>query len=832
MNDIRVDDIPAPPPPPPPPNGAAAAPLLPGSNAEMPPPTGESGAAAVAGNDPGAAAGAGASGNGNAAWSSGAAVAHAAGTPRPQASDDGAEDESDVFSDDDDLRRDEEGVRGYARGSIDDTWQDDLIETVPLRGNVAPEEHAAFHDHVAALLNRRLLLVRHAPTPAAGARATAALRAVVSELLQREPQRYPLSSKHDRPFAPQSLAHTPFWRSDRYGSVIYLFRSEDPDSLGFFNRQIEPVRDLCRTLGVNDSYLLVTVAIPDTAALCEESLLAEEVALWHLREPLPAAPGEAPIELKERFDILLVACAALFPGLGFTEFGALVEWLAPPLPLEWARADAAAPRSRHQRWYAGERDAVRAELHVALRAPHTLEDVATADASAESGMYLDTRERRVGMPDWLYEHHLSALDEMAQTLVEGYFAEGASPRLRVGYRRLLLRLDALGVRRLNVDWVAQQLQTGLDAARLQQRLWPIVDLLAEVASGGDPRQFAARSTGVIAGMLPLIEQRLVANLQAGGTLAALAAQRATPYAPAFWAKVRSRAESAALLARARDDLWDLIYVLLRASQVTPAATIATLVRELERSNAVHLEWLGTARLKRGQKVPVSLARMAARDVLRIVLRQAPQAWLALAEALIVQCRPGPGGEAPPLRWLARDFVAALAANGDGLAGGGSSTELYRALLGNAAARERLAGLLPPLLAAAARQEDGAQDGADIRIALAIYHALALSLLRHASATPEQLLDLLAGLSRPWARSLRPARQRDVVEAARAQLQHLQQLRRRHFGDAGARKPDAAALRKTDEAALRKTDEAVRALQILSRSWQPPASGTTPPPAAL
>ncbi|WP_257386745.1 hypothetical protein [Tahibacter caeni] len=707
----------------------------------------------------------------------------------------------------------DEGARTDAADRFDDdpyaqidTWQDDLIEAEPLPGGVPDEEADAFTAQVAALQRRRLLLIRHAPTPAAEARATAVLRAVVSELLRREPQRRPLSSKYDRPFAPQSLAHTPQWRRDRQRSVIYLFRSDDPDSLGFFNRQIEPVRHLRESLVDNDSYLLVTAAMPETASLREEALLVEEVALWRLREVQPMVPAEAPVILEERFDVVLTACAALFPGLGFGEFANLVDRLAPAAPSEWARLEA--PRSRHQRWYAGERDAVRAELHVVLRAPHTLEDVATADASAEAGMYLDTRERRVGMPDWLYERHLSVLDEIAGLLADSYFVAGMSPRQGLGYRRLLLRLDALGVRRIGVDEVMRHLYSGLDDGQLHRRFRRVTELLNEMANIGSTRQFVARCLGEIAKLLYVGETRLVQSLQNFGTLAQLGAQRAAPYAPAFWEKVRMRAECGTILAKLRTSHWDVLHLLLMQNFVEPSSVIGLIVCEVERSNQAHQDWVTAARLKRGQRPMVSYARMIVRDMLRSVLRGSPETWLTYAEAAVKHCRAG-GTVGAHSRWLARDFIASLGESCHQLAGGRSPSELYRALLGTLSARERLAALLAQLFEITAVQEGPPRDGdVDAKTSVSIYRWLALGLLHHAAATTEQLIELVSGFSKPWIFALRSPQQRDAVQAAQQQQQGLLAARRRQHGN---------------EAALRRTEESLQSLQILLRSWQHAAS---------
>ena len=698
--------------------------------------------------------------------------------------------------------RAERAARGHF--GIAGDWQDDLIEAVPMPGTVPGDERAAFEAQLAVLPVRRLLLIRHAPTAAAEARATGILRAVVSELLQREPQRCAISSKFDRPFAPQSLSHTPQWRPERRRSVIYLFRSDDPDSLAFFSRQIEPVRHLWRTLIENDSYLVLTVAMPDATPLREEALLRDEIAVWQLRDTQVEVPLEAPVTVADCFDAIVTAVAALFPGLGFREYAELVERLAPPLRV-WPRDDGSA-RSRHERWYAGERDAVRAELHVVLRAPHMLEDVATDDAGAEPGMYLDTPERRVGMPEWLYERQLSVLDEIAGAVADVYFSASASPRLCVGYRRLVLRLDALGVRRLESQWVLASLESSLGTQDLYRRLVRAGELLTEAGNGSSLRGSGAIRIDEFARLLQVGESRLIDALRVAGALKTLAENGSAPYAAVFWAKVRALAGCESAYFSARYDAFDVILYLLAQHQRSSAETIGALVDAVERSNGTHLTWASAAGLaSRRKRPPVSAARMAMRDALKTLLRNGSERWLEHAETVIRLCR---SARPPGARWLARDFVDALARQCDALVDA-AAPALYAALLGGAS-RDRFVAVLAGLFEVTA-PGGGAADGNEVgmRIVVSVYRALVLSLLRHESAATVPLVDRAAALSRPWLRTLQPALRREVMPAAQQQLVTLQNERRRQRGNA---------------AALRRADEAVIALQSLMRCWQESARG--------
>lgn len=692
--------------------------------------------------------------------------------------------------------------------ALSDDWQDYLIDAVPLPGEIAADDAGAFENGLSALQQRRVLLICHAPTPSAEARATAALRHAVSELLRREPRCSPLSSKYDRPFAPQNLSHTPQWRGDRRRSVIYLFRSDSSDSVGFFNRQIEPVRHLCRTLRDNDSYLLLTVAVADAVSLCEESLLAREIALWRLRDA-PSVPTEAPVVIGDRFDAVLVACAALLPGLGFREFSVLVESLVAP-PVQ--RADAKPEtRSRAERWQAGEFDAVRAELHVVLRAPHTLDDVATADANAEPGMYLDTRDRRVHTPYWLYERHASVLDHMADALAERYFTGQSTLRFGSGYRRLLLGLDKAGVRRLDENWIVRQLEAALHKDCLARAVVRVAEFLRDVVAAGDPGQFAGRCVTAVASLLVASEARLIEALQASDVLGQLAAQRRAPYAPFFWSRVDDHLLDYTCLVSVAENQGSVLDLLLVQSFLDPVATATALATHIEKCGAEHAGWLSACGLWRHSQVPFPYARGVLRDTLAGFLVASTTHWLDYAAAVTALCnRADASAEmVDGARRLARDFISAVAMNCEELLSGSSPGALYRSLLGDAPARLRLADTLAGLFAVTSPKPGaGVREPAsvDLPAALSIYRSLVQSLLRHHADAAELLPDVIALLSRPWVRTLRREQQVRVAQVVRDQLQKLQRARADCFGD----KP-----------ALRTADEAVRALQMFVRSWQSP-----------
>ncbi len=696
--------------------------------------------------------------------------------------------------------------------ALSDDWQDYLIEAIPLPGEIAAEDAGSFEGCLALLQQRRLLLICHAPTTSAEARATAALRKAVSELLRREPRCSSLSSKYDRPFAPQNLAHTPTWRADRRRSVIYLFRSGSADSVGFFNRQVEPVRHLCRTLRDNDSYLLLTVAVADMASLCEETLLSREIALWRLRDA-PAAPTEAPVVLNDSFDATLVACAALFPGLGFREFGALVESLVTaPEP----RADATPEtRTRAERWQAGERDAVRAELHVVLRAPHTLDDVATADATAEPGMYLDTRSRRVDMPGWLYERHASVLDRMAEVLAEPYFAGTPTARFGAAYRRLLLELDKVGVRRLDTMWIVRQLEAALARNRMEHAVLRVADLLDDVVTAGAHRQFATDCATDVAALLATTEARLVRALRADDLLDQLGSQRRAPYAPLFWSRVNGLPRGNVCLASIVQNQGSVLDLLLGRSFLDPAAAVTALARHMEECGSVHIEWLTEWGLRRPSQVPFPFARHVLRDTLARFLVASPARWLDYAAAAVAQGNPaGSSAEAAAsARRLARDFVSAVAENCEKLQSGASPSAVYRSLFGDARMRQRFADTLAGLFAVTSPAEGaGVREPAsvDLPAAMSIYCSIVQSLLRHHTDAAEQLPDAIATLSRPWVRTLRRDQQIRIASVVGDQLRKLQQACTDCVGDMPS---------------LRAANDAVRALQMLVRSWQSPVRPT-------
>ena len=730
-----------------------------------------------------------------------------------------------------------------ARLAMPDAWQDDLIEVAPPdsgQGGDCPDIDV----HVDALLRSHLLLVRHAPTLGAEAQARAAVRAAVQSLQVRLPGRQAFCSKFDRPFPPQNLCHTARWREDRQNAVIYLFRSDDPASLSFFNANVEPVRDLCRKLKQMNCYLLLSVAMPMGMTLREQGALADLIALWPIDDAQPDAGADLASATGSTFDATLSVCAALFSGLGPDEFVSLVDALLPvaqartwPAP-EAGSGDspggtapvAAAPAPalpRQERWRQGDRDSVLAELGIALQPPPLGNDGAAG--LAEPGLFFSDPVVQMAMPSWLYARFPLLLADYVEILTNHYFSTAASPRFCVGYRRLCLRLDAVGARRLTLEWLTRCLRDGLEGEFAQLRAQRFAELLAEISNNGDGQQLTVHAIAAIAALLPEYESGLIAHLRALGVLSDLAARRITPYTAGFWETLSERHDCQAVLERAARRQMIVIDLLQALAAREPSTVAEAMASALQQSTALHAGWLDSARLLRPRLPVQSLARAMFRDRQIHLQQQSADRWLAFAGALAECCakpvhsasHDGSGadaaaGDTAPTsrrRWLSRDCIVALASTYDETAEAPWPAATHRALIGLEPARHRFAEVLSSLLWANAlpAAEDGdfspARDavGIDIDTIVWIYHSLAVSVVAHEAGDIDRLSVIVTDLLRPWHRRLRAPQRARFSELARDLLQA--KINARDSVDEGT-------------PAKRRAQRSVKAVQVLMRSSRP------------
>lgn len=721
-----------------------------------------------------------------------------------------------------------------ARAASPDAWQDDLIE-VALPPSAQDGGYPELEQHLEALLRTHVLLVRHTPTPGAEAQARTVVRAAVHALQGRQPGRQAFSSKFDRPFPPQNLCHTARWREDRQNAVFYLFRSDDPASLSFFNANVEPVRDLCSRLRQMNCYLVLTVAIPARTSLREQGALAELIALWSIDDGQHHATTDFVSATSSNFDATLGLCAALLPGLAPDEFVVLVDMLLPAVGLSVQTtapaavvdsAQAAPPPpepSREQRWRQGDRDRVLAELGIALQPPPSGNDVAAG--ASESGLFFSDPVFQLGMPVWLYAKFPLLLATQVDALTRHYFSAAASPRYCVGYRRLLLRLDAVGARRLELSWLMACLREALSGGLAQLGAQRFAELLVEISNNGDGQQLMARCITAIAALLPEYESDLALQLADAGLLHDFAARRLTPYSPRFWEAVSERPDGAALLGQTT---WRQLIVVdllqtLAAREPTPVAAAVTAA--LQQSTTVHAGWLTLMQLLRQRLPALSLSRAIFRERQVYWLLHSADRWLDFAQALALVCSGStaiPGAEAAeaddhtapasPRRWLSRDCIVALVSSYDDAAAAPWPIAVHQALIGRESSRQRFAGMLAGLLRANAlpAEDDGdfsaARDAVviDIETVVWLYYCCAVSAVAHETGDNDQLAAIVADVLKPWYQPLRALQRARVGELARDLLQAAIDTRDALADDVPARSRAAAS-------------RAVRASQVLIRA---------------
>lgn len=680
------------------------------------------------------------------------------------------------------------------------SWQDEM-DSVPVLlepGQAVADDEVA--RHAAALQTTRLLLLTHAPQRQN--EAVAHMRAVLQCLKKREPDRAVFTGRSESTWQLHSLYRAGEWRPDRRGSVIYLYRSTDPAALHFFSH-IEQVGALCQKLQEMDCRLVLTVSRPASYALRDSHLLARRIALWPFDDEQPtSALTELPATFSSRFEIVVALCTALLPGLGVAEFVALVDLLVPapppPPPKAPAVSDVAKPSpapaepaqpppppSRHQRWHQGERDAVLGELGVQLRRP-LQGDVASAEA-ADAGLYFKDPVLQSEMPEWLLGTQPILLTECLAWLAEHYLSASASQRYCAGYRRLLLRLDAVGVKRLTPDGLLLQLgpQTLGDAGfGSSQRL---AELLLDVPGGPRGDGLVARVIDGVAKLIAAWEADLVEALLRDNLLAPAIDGGRAPYAAEFWTELHQGQAARSLIERTAVGQAALTDLLLSLASRAPGDVAQALGAALAGSNDSHRDWLQHNGLWIEPLAVVSLARVVFRDLQGNLLLQAPAGWLLLAEALGEAHANNPPRPAPADaneaarramrgRWLAWDCVRSLASLFDDGPSQPLSAAVHSALLGDDAL-PRFADVLATLLGMSAPTDPAAAGSAEpvreVRVDFAtmrwLYRSLALALMAPPALDPALAAGRVVTLVAPLRARLRAAQRSQLLRLAQAAL---------------------------------------------------------------
>lgn len=710
---------------------------------------------------------------------------------------------------------------GHRSPGIATSWEDDLsaVSLVPEPGLQLPSDE--IERHLEALHDRHLLLLCHAPHRQDDA--VAAMRAVVRRLQERHPGRPVFASSMNGGLQLESLRREGEWRKDRRDGIIYLYRSADPSAQSFFE-EIEKVGQLIDQLRRMNTHLVLTVRAP-VVAFRDQAQLRGRISMWVFDRPLPQSvePAAQAPAIGGTLELAVTMCAAMFPGLGVAEFVALVDKLTPKSALATAAgagitkvpvADTEAgseakavthrgriprqrPRTRLERWWRGERDALFAELRVQLREPLASEG-AEAD-SAEPGMIFIDAERRASMASRLYADHPILLSQHLDTLMRHHLSPGASARFRAGYRRYLLRMDAIGAQRLTHAWLLRQFRESLQRDPDYAISRAYAELLLEMPDALHGESFSNKFFDGLADSIREQEIELIRTMNEQGTLQAEAEARRAPYHRDFWLRLMTEDAVRPAINRAAFRQAIAIDLLISLSGRWPVAVAGLLGKVLSQCDLSYAGWLKEAALMNAGRAPVSLARAVFHDFQGFLLHQAPQIWLGLAGAIV------DGYTLPPR--AARSFANAWqtespcseqqrdekVVQGRRLAYDCFFTftsvfaqpkprrlppAMHTALLADGA-RERLGQLLAKLVQLAeppgwrdeAEMDDsdtsaGEDESIDIGSLIWLYKSLALAAMAQEGATPEQAATAVAELVAPLRRALHPMQRLALADVTR------------------------------------------------------------------
>ncbi len=674
-----------------------------------------------------------------------------------------------------------EGEEGTAAAP---PWEDELLAVSRLPEPAQAIDQAEVERRTTGLQASRLLLLRH--SLGCQQDAEASMQGVLLALRRREPDRQAFTTGFDTIIPLRKLAHHA-WREDRRGSVLYLYRSDDPASLDFFNR-IERVDMLSAQLAAMDCYLLITVSTSGTTVLGCEHELDRHIGLWSFTSTQAPETENFDTLASNRFELTLASCAALFPGLSADEFTALVKLLwtpasaPPPAPPSTPSNTSAAPPpvsppGRPERWSQGERGAVLAELGLRLQRPPQAND--GNGEGTYAGIFFDDTTRRGEVPAWLYERHAFLLAELFPTLTAYYLTPQASRRFGVGYRRLVQQLDTTGVYPVNAAWLTRQVQAALDMPAPHtaiQRVAELVAVLPDVTNGD--RLIADLASG-LGDLIVAEEVGLQAQLNDTGLPGDVAAQRRAQRPSDFWYELHGMPAARRPIEHAIQRQELLVDLLLAVSFHAPQAVVRTAGDALNRCNAAHRQWLRAAGWPWAGEASMDLARMVFHARLPLLLRQDPETWLAMATALGHVYPPAPVSRTPFAsphvteatrqaqatgRWLAWECLYALGALLGNLPDDPWPDANYAALLGDDAGAGLGKALVAPLLLAADDQPD-TEPSVDAESTLWIYHWLTLAAMVHKPGDPAHADQVASALVTPMCAAIPSPRRMRLVELA-------------------------------------------------------------------
>lgn len=640
-------------------------------------------------------------------------------------------------------------------------WEDELIAVSRLPEPGRPVDADEVERRVVELQASRLLLLRHDASRQRDAEA--AMHSTLQALRCRESERKTFVNSFDAVVPLNRLARGA-WREDRRGIVLYLYRSDDPGVLDFFS-SIEQVDLLCTQLAAMDCYLLLTVATSGTGELRCEHELDRHIAVWSFASQQPPDNQHYDQLFSGHFDLTLISCAALFPGLSADEFIAVTKLLlAPSVAQSYSRASTTAadtmpggttaPLGRRERWWQNEKSSVLAELGLWLQRPPQAREV--GGEGAQAGVFINDAVRLAELPSWLYERHAFMLAEYLPALTTYYLMPHTSRRFAIGYCRLVHHLDAIGVCPLSAEWLTHQLQAAFSAPAPDTAIQRFHELLAALPELNANEELLRR---FIAGVRDLI-------IAHEASLHDLLRERdATPDGRAFaeypfgiwhalYATHAAQAPIEQSVAR-QAVLFDLLLTHLHDAPDTVVRAVADAVNEC---NAVHRRWL-RAHGHVSHHASLSLARMVCRARLTLLARHEPHYWLAMTDAVtqagvdVLRGRTGhPHGvssaEAQAVaerRWLAWECLHALGALLGNIPDLPWPDALYDGLIGVDGGSHL--GKVLALLLMATRDDARDEWVVDADASLWIYHSLAqAAILRKPDelAYPDQVVTALIG----------------------------------------------------------------------------------------
>ena len=678
------------------------------------------------------------------------------------------------------------------------SFEDDLqliTDCVDPEVAISPDDT---NRYVEILREQRVVLVMH--TPKNYREAISAMRSMRNRVRELEVARRHYTSAFDGLFPIHSFYATKAdaWPSWLRNSLIFLDRSRDaaaytyvqlPEKLTFLRDRLKDV----------DAQLVITVSTERLGASTHRA----GQGLWFISAPDDdgAKLSHVSPTIKGHFESVVAMCAAFFPGLGVSEFGDLVDALAPPrtkssLP---ARQDtstkgpdsaAVSPPepTREERWHSGEPDAVLAELGISFR---VLSEAGTAENGLlQAGFAFTKDEHLATMPSFMLSNYPTLLQRSLETLTKLYLSATASPRFRIGYRNLLFRLDVLGIFPLTPDWLLSKLHAagdGISMLELSRRCALLLVKAMDRKQGDELVRAVLRK--MVDGALEYERQLLTAIpedvLAAARDAAArtLAEDQEDP-SEAFWSTIRELPavqETANLLVA--------LQVMITMARHLPSDVAASLNRLLSDDVIEGTSWQAIVGGSENQAQIARLPRFALRWVLTQVIEQEPSEWAAFSQVVPDESAAAEGdaqssltssrstysrkhdldSDAVLARRLATDCLRALTGAIVGLGTGAMPDGLYNALLSEHR-RERTGQLLSKLITRARASEAS--------FVVWLLREITAKMLGRRDAIPKGVSDAMFAIAAPLRTSLSPAQRLKISATAHDALNSY--LARRNY----------------------------------------------------